>query len=320
MDTPILLIIFNRPEYTRQVFQKIRGAKPKRLFIAADGPRVGRDEDNVLCRQAREIIKDVDWECEVKTLFRDKNVGCKHGVHSAITWFFEQVESGMILEDDCLPDDSFFAFCETLLQRFADDYRVGMISGNNCLSLEESAILNPESDSYYFIRPTYTWGWATWRRAWKTCTLEMKEWPAIRKERYIYRFFKNKYVANFYSDYFEMAWDDRANTWDIQWLFASIINNFLCIIPSRNLVTNIGIYGTHSAGDDSQHNMPTFFMDTNNLKHPSEVIPNLTIENAIFATLKVDVWSWRMQATNILDRIGLKSIVRKIYRMLYSTT
>ena len=129
-STPILFLIFNRPDTTRIVFNRIREIRPERLYVAADAPREGRAKEIVLCEEARRIIDDVDWPCEVKTLFRDRNLGCKQAISSALTWFFEQEERGVILEDDCLPDLSFFPFCEELLERYKDDERIGHIGGN----------------------------------------------------------------------------------------------------------------------------------------------------------------------------------------------
>ncbi len=157
---PILLLIFNRPDLTKKVFDQIKKAKPTQLFIAADGPRVGREHEQELCAQARATVDLIDWDCEVKTLFRDTNLGCGLGVSSAINWFFDHVEEGIILEDDCIPDLSFFSFCQTMLEQYRHDDRVAMISGTNVLpnqSVRES--------SYSFARYYDIWGWATWRRA-----------------------------------------------------------------------------------------------------------------------------------------------------------
>ena len=129
-NTPILFLIFNRPDTTKVVFERIREIKPSRLYVAADAPRQGKDKEAELCRQSRSIIDSVDWPCEVKTLFREENLGCKKAISSAITWFFEQEEYGVILEDDCLPDLSFFRFCEELLIKYKDDERIGHIGGN----------------------------------------------------------------------------------------------------------------------------------------------------------------------------------------------
>ncbi|MBA4056200.1 MAG: nucleotide-diphospho-sugar transferase, partial [Marivirga sp.] len=162
LETPVLLLIFNRPDTTRRVFEAIRKARPKRLFVAADGPRQHKPEDADRCAKARKIATDVDWECEVKTFFRDTNVGCGRGPSGGISWFFEHVDEGIILEDDCLPSPLFFRFCAELLERYRDDKRVMEIGGNTFM---DEANRDKEY-SYYFSSHNNIWGWATWKRAW----------------------------------------------------------------------------------------------------------------------------------------------------------
>ena len=158
-NTPILFIIFNRPDTAKKVFKKIQKIEPKQLFIAADGPRKNKPEDVELCKQTREILNGINWDCELITLLREENVGCKKGPADAISWFFEHVEEGIILEDDCLPSDSFFPFCEELLEKYRYDTRIMHIGG----SIQLPDYENP--DSYYFSRLSHVWGWATWKRA-----------------------------------------------------------------------------------------------------------------------------------------------------------
>ncbi|EKE21540.1 MAG: Protein containing nucleotide-diphospho-sugar transferase protein, partial [uncultured bacterium] len=160
---PILFIIFNRPDTTLSVFEAIRQIKPARLYVAADGPRSERSGEDVVCAETRRIAMGVDWPCELKTRFLDKNVGCHTAVPAAVSWFFENEEEGIILEDDCSPDLSFFTFCETLLERYRDDEEVMMISGDN---FQPSEFKTRNDSSYYFSGIANIWGWATWRRAW----------------------------------------------------------------------------------------------------------------------------------------------------------
>ena len=192
METAVLFLIFNRPENTDKVFKKIKNVKPKKLYIAADGPRENNINDKVNCLKAREVINKIDWNGEVKTLFRDKNLGCKLAVSSAIDWFFENEEMGIILEDDCLPDPSFFYFCQELLQKYKDDKRVMMISGFNYLlnSLEIR-------ESYFFSNYYPIWGWATWRRAWKLYDNEMKNWDYFKENNNLVWIYKDKGLAEY---------------------------------------------------------------------------------------------------------------------------
>jgi len=239
-NMPILFLIFNRPSTTAQIFSAIAKAKPRNLFIAADGPRPDRDGEVKKCRETRDIIKRIDWECDVKTLFRDENLGCKVAVSSAITWFFEHVEAGIILEDDCLPADSFFFFCAELLERYATDRRVMMISGDNF----QDGIQRGDA-SYYFSRIPHIWGWATWRRAWQLYDVKMSSFPEFLAEGSIKRISNNVDVQNFRLSSFIATYEGRIDTWDYQWVYAIFSCGGLSICPQVNMVTNIGF------GEDS---------------------------------------------------------------------
>lgn len=234
-ELSVLFIIFNRPDTTMRVFEAIAKAKPSRLFVAADGPRMDREGESLLCQQTRDIIKKVDWDCEVKTLFREKNIGCKGAVSSAITWFFEHVEEGVILEDDCLPSESFFSFCSTLLEHYRDDKRVMMISGNN---FQDGKVWG--EGSYYFSQLFHIWGWATWRRAWKLYDIDMRLVPEFSKHNLIHDLFVDQNIALHWLDAFSRVRTGVIKTWDYSWVFSCLIQNGLSVVPNRNLVSNIG--------------------------------------------------------------------------------
>ncbi len=170
MRSPVLFLVFNRPDSTRKVFDAIRSARPPKLYITADGPRPDRPAEAKLCSEVRAIASAVDWPCEVKTLFRESNLGCKAGVSSGITWFFSHEDEGIILEDDVLPVPTFFNFCDEMLERYRDDARVSMISGCNLISNHFSP-----KQSYFFSRYNLIWGWATWRRAWQHYDVAMTQ-------------------------------------------------------------------------------------------------------------------------------------------------
>lgn len=180
MNCPVLFLIFNRPDTTRKVFAEIRRAKPARLYIAADGPRKERTTDIALCEQTRDIINEIDWPCQSYTLYRKENLGCKLAVSSAINWFFEREESGIILEDDCLPHPTFFKFCEIMLERYKDDTRVMHIGGSNF----QEGMIRGDGD-YYYSKWTPVWGWASWRRAWKNYDVNMVKWIEFKKNNYV---------------------------------------------------------------------------------------------------------------------------------------
>lgn len=233
--TPILFMIFNRPDTTQKVFNAIRQAKPKQLFVAADGPREGKEGEKEKCQKARKIIEQVDWDCEVKTLFRDKNLGCKIAVSSAINWFFENVEEGIILEDDCLPSQSFFWFCQELLKKYRNDTRIMIISGNNF----QFGRIRGEG-SYYFSKYFHCWGWATWRRTWKCFDVNMSDFEKFKTENQINNIFQTKQQKKYWMKIFQIVYERKIDSWAYPWAYSCFINNGLCIIPSVNLVSNIG--------------------------------------------------------------------------------
>lgn len=267
---PVLFLIFNRPELTQRVFARIREARPANLFVAADGPRNDRPCDSELCEQTRRIIGAIDWDCDVKMLFREKNLGCKKAVSSAIDWFFEQVEEGIILEDDCLPNQSFFQYCQELLEHYQNDTRIMQICGLNALKEWRRC-----GYSYYFSNYGPIWGWASWRRAWQYYDVDMVLWPEIKEEKLYEDFCQNLEEAEHRLNLYNEVYSGKIGTWDYQWGFAKMINNGLSVIPSVNLISNIGFTedGTHTVTDK---NNPYAAMKTytihSPLNHPKHII------------------------------------------------
>lgn len=265
---PVLFVIFNRPETTRATFDTIRKAQPAKLFIAADGPRKGKTGEYERCQAARDIAINVDWECEVHTLFRNTNLGCKVAVSSAIDWFFDNVEEGIILEDDCLPEQTFFAFCAELLEKYRNDQRIGMVSGNNFQFGHRGSPY-----SYYFSRHAHMWGWATWRSRWQNYDVDLKLWPEIRDSHWLVDTLDDDFSVDYWSKIFENVHNGRIDTWDYQLFFFSLVQNFLNIIPVVNLVSNIGFGSdaTHTTAGSIFLGLPTEPI-TNPLKHPPFMI------------------------------------------------
>ncbi len=280
LKTAVLFLIFNRLDTTKQVFQAIRKAKPPRLYIGADGPRPDKEGEAEKVKSVRDyVLKNIDWACEVKTLFRDKNLGCKYAVSSAITWFFENEEQGIILEDDCLPSQSFFWFCEELLERYKDDMRIWHISGNNF----HSGWRRDKDYSYHFSYYGSIWGWASWRNKWSHYDVEMDNYEEIKSKNYLWDIFGNQAEANFRISNFEEI-KNGLDTWDFQWAYTRFINSGLSIVPETNLVKNLG-FGkdatrTHSKNDRRAN------MNIENvnfpLKHPQFVIRDKKSDDKFF--------------------------------------
>ena len=244
-QVPVLFLVFNRPDTTEKVFQRIREMKPAKLFIAADGLRPGKAGDKEKCEEVRDLIlKGIDWRCEVKTLFRNSNLGCGHAVSGAINWFFENVEEGIIIEDDTLPDLSFFNFCRELLEKYRHDKKVKMISGNNFQNG------NWRGDgSYYFSAYSHIWGWATWRRAWKEYDFALSKQNDATLLKALDHYFSDNNIKGHWMEVFHRVKTGMIDTWDLQLLFCIWDKRGVNIIPNINLVTNIGFgnSATHTA-------------------------------------------------------------------------
>ena len=242
LNSPVVMIVFNRPEPTRRVFAAIAKARPSRLLIIADGPRPDRQEEAERCAQVRQIVSRVDWPCKVDTNFAAENMGCRKRVISGLNWVFSLVEEAMILEDDCLPDPSFFPYCAELLERYREDPQIGLIAGFNY----EGSFRH--SHSYYFSPLVPIWGWATWRRCWQQYDEHMKGWPEAKRSGLLKRLFPNGRVVAYWNYVFDrMHGGTGPNTWDYQWTYTSWSRHWLNILPATNLVQNIGF------GEDATH-------------------------------------------------------------------
>ena len=296
-ETPILFLIFNREDTTQRVFDAIRLQKPKYLFVAADGARKNKQGEAEKCQRVREIIKQVDWDCELKTLFREENLGCKMAVSSAISWFFDNVEQGIIIEDDCLPDPSFFPFCEEILDKYKEDTRIGHISGNNFLP-----DVIDKGYSYDFCSCSHIWGWATWRRVWKNYDVDFSFWEEQKNKRNF--LFRNKREEIYFSSFIPDVINNNhgINTWDTQYWFTLRVQNQLAVYPSVNLVTNIGLgdpNASHTTKKNKNQSVPALCINFP-LIHPQYIIRNKRIDDT---TIKKLFFSWKRLARYILNFI-----------------
>jgi hypothetical protein len=267
--SPILFLVFNRPETTRRVFEAIRLARPARLYVAADGPRESRPDEAERCAEVRRIATAVDWPCELRTLFRDKNLGCKRAVSSAVTWFFDAEPEGIVLEDDCLPHMSFFPYCDELLARYRDEPEVMCVSGVNFISGSWSP---PES--YYFSRYSHIWGWASWRRAWQHYDVTMANWNAGPSKEALQKLFRHQpRVARHWHRLFDQVASGRVDTWDYQWFLTCFEHGGLSCLPEVNLISNIGFGkdATHTVSAESKMANLNVSALQFPLRHPSGV-------------------------------------------------
>ena len=271
LETPVIFLVFNRPDTTKKVFEVIRQVKPKKLLFVADGLRSDKLGEAEKCAEVRAIIDTVDWDCEVLKNYSEVNLGCRKRVSSGLDWAFNLVEEAIILEDDCLPDLSFFQFCQELLERYRDDKRVMAISGDNFQFGRKRT-----EYSYYFSIYNHCWGWATWRRAWQYYDMEMKLWEKAKQENWLKNVLRNPSARRYWRNKFEATYHNYIDSWAYRWTLSCWLQHGLTILPHVNLVSNMGfdISSTHTKSYKSPFaNIPREAMKFP-LKHPPFVFPN----------------------------------------------
>ena len=275
LQTPVAFFVFKRPDTTRRVFEAISNARPTQLLLIADGPREGKEGEVDACHQVREILARVDWPCEVFKNFSDSNLGCGERMISGLNWVFSLVEEAIILEDDCLPNSSFFTFCEELLQRYRGDDRIAYISGDNFFG----RYMKP-GNSYYYSQIGMIWGWATWRSRWLRYDRHLTDWPKLREQRVLEEIFDEPKVVKYLTRVFDAMHSGKGpDTWDYQWLYTALKENLLAIIPSVNLVSNIGFGddATHTLGEDLRFMIPASPIEFP-LRHPPSFNPLRSVD------------------------------------------
>lgn len=305
--TPVVFIIFRRPDLTARVFQTIRQAKPQQLFIIADG--ADNESDILLCQQSREIAESINWDCEVLINYSDENLGCRKRVSSGLDWVFDQVEEAIILEDDCLPHPSFFGYCQELLSYYRDDERVWCISGDN---FQDGQIRG--DGSYYFSNYNHCWGWATWRRCWQKYDYNLSNWEAFRDGRYLKGFLGSELEVQYWEGIFEKLYKfGKPNSWAYIWTFTCWQNQGLTVLPNVNLVSNIGFRsdGTNITQESKLANIAV--SDIGQIHHPSFIARDRLADEYTFDHV------FGGKANTILGKLGAKifSVKRKLLYNLF---
>lgn len=280
VEAPVLLIVFNRPESTKKVLDAIKKAAPKKLYIAADAPRKGNINDEKDCILVKQMINQIDWDCEKHYRYTDTNQGCGAGPFNAISWAFENEDRLIILEDDCVPALPFFAYCNEILERYRHDTRIWVISGNQ---YNEEAVNTIHS--YFLSRYAITSGWATWKRCWSEMDLTLSKYPLILNQDLLQASFRTKKEQEFFQRKIEKVFNDpelKSHIWDFQWAFTVFSNGGLCILPKKNLVKNIGYIGTHTKVKNEFHdrNIDEHFSITS---HPDFILNDVNYDEYQFS-------------------------------------
>ncbi|WP_188316193.1 nucleotide-diphospho-sugar transferase [Chitinophaga agrisoli] len=311
VQSPVLLLTFNRPDLALQVFRQVQAVKPARLYIAADGPRPGVAADQDLCAAARRIYDNINWPCQVHKLFNLQNKGCKIAVAEAITWFFEQEEEGIILEDDCLPANDFFYFCDAMLMRYRDDTRMMNITGTNLQMGQQRG-----RGSYYFSEYSHIWGWASWRRAWQHYDVHLAGHEAAEVGRQLRHIFTDRFLVAGWVDIFKRLQRGGIDSWDYQFNFTTFFQHGLCITPNVNLVSNLGFRAdaTHTYHSWKDHAaLPTGVLPRP-LVHPDLVIPEKDADYFFLAKDFFLAEKWRKFEKDKLLRRRFKRWARNLFK------
>src|SRR5690242_7147143 len=300
LRTPVLFLVFNRPEITGRVFAALREVRPRRLYVAADGPRPDRPGEEALCRETRLVTEKIDWPCEVRRLYRDANLGCGRGVSDAITWFFDQEPEGIILEDDCLPAPSFWRFCETMLERYREDERIGSVSGDFFFPPAFE-----HRDPYIFSKYLQIWGWGSWRRVWQHYDFALGG-PEDAWKQVIVARNPLDLEARYWWEILRYMRRGLIDTWDYQLMFATWKLGQLHIAPTRYLVTNLG-YGaapTHTIFESPLSALPRTEIATALHELPVNLDPSLELRTFFYRFLDTLHNTWILhQAIDVTEKL-----------------
>ncbi len=235
METPILVLLFNRPIETGRLIKELEKIKPQKLYINQDGPRINSIEDKILCKKVKNITLNLKWKCEVQVNENKINKGCRKSVSEGLEWFFNKEEKGIILEDDCMPAKSFFNFSEKMLKKYKNNEKIYTISGSNFQ--KDKKIGNAD---YYFSKYAHCWGWSTWRRAWKNYDSNMSFWDEWKKTLHWKNLHSNSLEQKYWQDIFDRVHNKKIDSWAYVWLASIWFKNGISIIPNKNLIINIG--------------------------------------------------------------------------------
>ncbi|MGV1869921.1 hypothetical protein [Agrobacterium rosae] len=271
---PVVVIIFNRPDLTARLFEQISQAEPKQLLIVADGPRATKMGEAEKCFEARQIFENITWECDVLRNYSEHNLGCRARIASGLDWVFSKVDRAIILEDDCIPDGSFFEYCSDLLEHYKDDTRIGCISGTNM-----GVSSQPSDSSYYFSKYPLVWGWATWARVWQNYNVDIPQWGKVRDTEWLKSITYEDELIH-WAKAFNLVFEEGFDTWDYQLVFSLWRQRQLTLLPATNLISNIGFRedATHTKRDHPLANLQRDRLEFP-LRHPTDFNPNFEIDN-----------------------------------------
>lgn len=301
---PVLILNFNRPNLSKQIFQRVLKSNPKKIYVSVDGPRKNNNKDLKKVLEVKSIFDNYKGKIKIIKKYNKFNKGCKIGVSDAINWFFKKEKMGIILEDDTLPCKSFFNFCDYALVKYQNDERIMMITGTNYYGENKS------SNKYFFSQHFTIWGWATWRRAWKSYNLNLDNWPNNNLIKNLYYRFSNR-VALHFEYTFNALKDSFVDTWDIQWVYNCIFNNGYAVTPEANLISNIGVVGKHSTGKTDSHFLKYGYLNTKKIQSPKYFSVNHEYDKKLHQEKNFRALT-RKVVIKLLKKINLYLFIKKI--------
>lgn len=302
MQTPVLLLAFNRPEATRAVLRRLTDAGVRRLYVHCDAARPTRPGEVEKVSEVRALIDALPADIDVRRLYREQNIGLRDGIFGALNWVFDQEETAIILEDDCVPDLSFFPYCTELLTRYADSEQVMHIAGSNLAEQHTGHQLS----SYLFSRFALVWGWATWRRAWAKMDIDMTDLADFERNGQITALIDNTMAQTYMMSKFNATKRRENNSWAYAWSYSVLKNKGVCIVPKVNLIHNVGI-GTAEATHTTKVNPITQRQAQSlhfPLQHPAHIQPEPAIEQQIFYVSQKP--KWLLLRWFLLKKLGLR--------------
>ena len=281
INTPIVLICFNRPNETAKIFNKIKLIKPKKLFLIMDGPRIGEQEDIINCLLVKNIVTNISWNCIVYKNFSKKNLGLKKRIVSGLNWVFSKTKSAIILEDDCLPNRDFFTFCQKLLIYYEKNNTVRFITGNNFQKSKHN-----KKTSYYFSKYSHIWGWATWKNTWELYCDDNRVWKKYLNSKEFCKTCPNYLERRYWKSMFNKVKSGKLKSWSIYLLFSIWKNSGLTATPSVNLVKNLGFNerGTNTKISTIKYNTKNLTL-SKKLIHPKKIFQNSLVDNYVFENI-----------------------------------
>jgi hypothetical protein len=312
LDTAVVYLAYNRPRHVKKTFPAIRRAKPKVLFLVADGPKTDSETDFQNCSEVRRLIQNIDWPCEVFRNYADSNMGLKKRVSSGLSWVFNHVNEAIILEDDCLPHPDFFQFCAELLKRYESDKRIWTITGDNFQNGKRRG-----KASYYFSKYPHCWGWATWARAWKNYQEDIPFWPEWRdsgewRDRHCRR-----EEERHWRGVFDKVYAGKVNSWSFPWIATVWQQNGLTATPNVNLVSNIGFGndGTHCLDVNASEIQPRKLVD---LIHPDKVESDHKADQHVF--MKTFRKEKAINALTQIQKVLFKNAIARYWSVVKKAT